>query len=248
MPANWDQEVRQARVALQAEVLAELGDHPPTTTSSTSSTIISSSSNSNSGNGGSGSGDSYSHGQGQDYGKNLGQGQDQGQGQGRDTSSPGTNSPMILPLGKGLMKSFSSSEQAIARKRAGINNGVGKEIRDTNQIWKRNNPNPMLLSGKKTRKQMLESVEPLASSSSSSSLSSLSSSSTSLPNHPAALVVVNPSTDIDGGTGTGTSTKSTSSLNGGGVVVVAAGGFTLEQAQGLEGVAKVGHDQPAWKD
>ena len=30
--------------------------------------------------------------------------------------------------------------------------------------------------------------------------------------------------------------------------LVYAGGLTLDQAQGLEGVAKVGQDQPAWKD
>ena len=157
--------MRQARVALQKEVLAELGDHLPITTSST----ISSSSNSGNSGSGSGSGDS-------------------------DSNS------------------------------AGIHVGKGD---DTNR-WKGNNP--MLLSGKKKRKQMLESVEPLASSSSSSSSSSMSSST---------------STNSDGGTGTSTSSLS-SSLNGG--MVVAAGGFTLEQAQGLEGVAKVGHDQPAWKD
>ena len=181
MPANWDQEVRQARVALQTEVLAELGDHPTTTSSSTS----------------------------QD------QGQDQDQGQGRDLSSTGNNppSPMGLAHGKGLMKSFSPSEQAVARRRAGI--------RGTNQ--RKGNP----LSGKKKKQQMVETGE---------SLSLSSSSLSSTPLHTTPEVIANPP-PIDGGG------KSLNALNG----RVVAGGLSLDQAQGLEGVAKVGHDQPAWK-
>ena len=174
MPANWDQEVRQARVALQTEVLAELGDHPTTTSSSTS----------------------------QD------QGQDQDQGQGRDLSSTGNNppSPMGLAHGKGLMKSFSPSEQAVARRRAGI--------RGTNQ--RKGN----LLSGTKKRKQVVDAGE-----------------SSSTPLHTTPEVITN-HPPIDGG---GTSLNALNDR-------VVAGGLSLDQAQGLEGVAKVGHDQPAWKE
>ena len=188
MPANWDQEVRQARVALQTEVLAELGDHPTTISSSTS------------------------------------QDQNQDQDQGRDLSSTGNNppSPMGLAHGKGLMKSFSPSEQAVAMRRAGI--------RGTNQ--RKGNP----LSGKKKKQQMVETGE---------SLSLSSSSLSSTPLHTTPEVIANPPPPIDGGgissNGGGTSFNA---LNG----RVFAGGLSLDQAQGLEGVAKVGHDQPAWKE
>ena len=109
MPANWDQEVKLARAALQAEVLAELGDHPANTN----------------GNGmnNAGSGNGNSNVNGNSNGNSNTADQNQGQGQSQELSPPidvrETPLGVGLARGQGLMKQYSPSEQAAARKRAG---------------------------------------------------------------------------------------------------------------------------------
>ena len=235
MPANWDQEVRLARVALQTEVLAELGDHLTTTNN-----------NNGNSNGGGGNGNSNSNvvSQGQNQGlfqgQNLGMFQGQGQNQGQTSSSSGSDHPPHgeIALGKGLMKPFSPSERAAARKRAGIGMGIGVGVGGKNNRKRMDRMLGLDAQGKKKRKQTADGEE----GSSSSLLLASSSSSTTTTTNPTSNLEATADRRTDGSSSWGTSKGGTT--NG----LVYAGGLTLDQAQGLEGVAKVGHDQPAWKE
>ena len=109
MPPNWDQEVKLARAALQAEVLAELGDHPTTTNG-----IFN-------GNNNAGSGNANGINNGNSNSNSNAVNQDQSQGLDLLPPIDGKEPPLGVGLarGQGLMKQYSPSEQAAARKRAG---------------------------------------------------------------------------------------------------------------------------------
>ena len=109
MPPNWDQEVKLARAALQAEVLAELGDHPANANGN------------GNGNNNAGSGSGNGNGINNGYSSSNSNAVNQDQSQDLLFHIDGKETPLGVGLarGQGLMKQYSPSEQAAARKRAG---------------------------------------------------------------------------------------------------------------------------------